>query len=81
MRPHYKNVDYSKSFVIIDTKNMIRDKEVGLTIHNDVATIFSYGLLAKWCQIAYITGKEIKILKNIFNKFDGTQKKCCRLKC
>jgi|TARA_Y100000361_G_scaffold153533_1_gene175605 choline kinase len=70
-----KNVDYSKSFVIIDNKNMISDKEVGLTVCNGTASIFSYGLTTKWCQIAYVTGKELKILKNIFNKFDETHKK------
>ena len=70
-----KNVDYGKSFVIIDNKQMIGDKEVGLTIYNNIATIFSYGLPTKWCQIAYITGKELRILRNIFNKFDITQKK------
>jgi choline kinase len=70
-----KNVDYSKSFVIIDNKNMIGAKEVGLTVCNGSATIFSYGLPTKWCQIAYVTGKEYKILKNIFNKFDSTHKK------
>ena len=35
----------------------------------------SYGLSTKWCQIAYITGKELKILQNIFNKFDDRCKK------
>jgi|TARA_R110000796_G_scaffold59040_4_gene136082 NDP-sugar pyrophosphorylase family protein len=70
-----KNVDYSKSFVIIDNKDMILNKEVGLTVFDDTATIFSYGLSTKWCQIAYVTGKEMKILKNIFNKFDHTHKK------
>jgi hypothetical protein len=54
---------------------MISDKEVGLTVYNNTATIFSYGLETKWCQIAYITGKELKILKNIFNKFDDIHKK------
>lgn len=70
-----KNIDYSKSFVIVDNKNMMDNKEVGLTIAGGNATIFSYGLKTKWCQIAYITGREIKILKNIFNKFDSTHKK------
>ena len=45
------------------------------TVCNGSATIFSYGLPTKWCQIAYVTGKECKILKNIFNKFDSTHKK------
>lgn len=70
-----KNVDYDKSFVIVDNKKMMDDKEVGLTVYNGKATIFSYGLPTKWCQMAYITGRELKILKNIFNKFDTTQKK------
>ena len=70
-----RSIDYSKSFVIVDNKKMIHDKEVGLTIYNNAATIFSYGLPTKWCQIAYITGRELKILKNIFNKFDTTHKK------
>lgn len=70
-----KDVDYGKSFVIIDNSNMISDKEVGLTVCNNTATIFSYGLQTKWCQIAYVTGKELKILRNIFNKFDHTHKK------
>jgi CTP:phosphocholine cytidylyltransferase-like protein len=73
--PTLNNIDYAKSFVIVDTKKMIHDKEVGLTVCNNAATIFSYGLPTKWCQIAYVTGKELKILKNIFNKFDITQKK------
>jgi len=70
-----KNLDYDKSFVLVDSQGMMDHKEVGLTIVNQNATIFSYGLKTKWCQIAYITGREIKILKNIFNKFEPTQKK------
>lgn len=70
-----KNADYAKSFVVIDNKNMISEKEVGLTVCKDAATIFSYGLPTKWCQMAYIAGKELKILKTIFNKFDHTHKK------
>lgn len=70
-----KRLDYSKSFIIIDKKKQMLDKEVGVTICNKKATILSYGLPTKWCQIAYITGKEYKILKNIFNKFDVMNKK------
>ena len=69
------DVNYSKSFIIVDNGGMISDKEVGVTVCKDVASIFSYGLPTKWCQIAYVTGKELKILKNIFNKFDSTHKK------
>jgi len=69
------HVDYSKSFLIVDNKNMISAKEVGVTVCDGSASILSYGLPTKWCQIAYITGKELKILQNIFNKFDDRCKK------
>jgi len=69
------DVDYGKSFIIVDNKNMISEKEVGVTVCDQSASIFSYGLPTKWCQIAYITGKELKILQNIFNKFDERCKK------
>jgi len=68
-------VDYDRSFIIVDNKNMISEKEVGVTICNGVASILSYGLPAKWCQIAYVTGKELKILQSVFNKFDDRCKK------
>tara|TARA_R110000824_G_scaffold9932_18_gene44182 strand:+ start:427 stop:1137 length:711 start_codon:yes stop_codon:yes gene_type:complete len=70
-----KNLDYSKSFIIIDTKSQMKDNEVGVTISGSNASIMSYGLPVKWGQIAYVTGKEYKILKNIFNKYETHDKK------
>jgi choline kinase len=69
------NVDYGRSFIIVDNKNMISEKEVGVTVCNGEASILSHGLPTKWCQIAFITGKELKILQNIFNRFDERCKK------
>ncbi len=69
------NVDYSKSFIVVDNAGMMSDKEVGVTVCDGMATIFSYGLATKWCQIVYVTGKELKMMQNIFNKFDDTHKK------
>lgn len=69
------NLEYSKSFVVVDNKGMFEDKEAGLTIVNNKATIFSYGLKSKWCQIAFFTGKELKIAKQLFNKFEDSDKK------
>lgn len=75
-RDTLKNVSYDKSFVIIDTKKRFNTKEVGLTVGgNSKATFFSYGLETKWCQIAFFTGKEFKIAKNLFNKFETHDKK------
>ena len=70
-----KNLDYSKSFVIIDTKQQIKDNEVGVTIQDNRATILSYGLPTKWAQIAFIRGREYRMLKNIFAKYEDQDKK------
>lgn len=71
-----QGLDYSKSFIIVDTMKRMGSKEVGVTISpNKKASIFSYGLETKWCQIAYITGKELKIARNIFNRFEEHNKK------
>ena len=70
-----KNLDYSKSFVIIDTKQQIKDNEVGVTIQDNRATILSYGLPTKWAQIAFIRGREHRMLKNIFAKYEDQDKK------
>ena len=68
-------LNYSKSFIIVDSQDRFDKKEVGVTTHNDKANIFSYGLDKKWCQIAYLTGKELKIARNLFLKFEEQDKK------
>tara|TARA_A100001201_G_scaffold89741_1_gene78645 strand:+ start:121 stop:831 length:711 start_codon:yes stop_codon:yes gene_type:complete len=68
-------VDYTKSFVIVDSSKMIKDQEVGVTSVKDQLTIMSYGLPKKWAQIAFFTGREYKILFNILNKFENKEKK------
>jgi choline kinase len=59
------DVPKEKSFIIVDTKNQIHDKEVGIVTNGDIVANLSYGLKKKWCQIAFFTGKELKILKEI----------------
>ena len=69
-------LDYNKSFIIIDSNNRFHEKEVGVTINKSgTAEILSYGLPTKWGQIAFLTGKELKILNNIFYKFNTINKK------
>jgi choline kinase len=69
-------LNYKKSFILIDNNNMLEDKEVGVTIDaNNKATILSYDLPTKWCQIAFITGKELKIASHLFNRFEDSNKK------
>ena len=50
-----RNLDYSRSFIIVDDQNRFLDKEVGVTTQNEVATVLSYGLPLKWGQIAYLS--------------------------
>lgn len=69
-------MSYNKSFVLVDNKKMFDVAEVGVTMDaNKKATIFSYGLNTKWCQMAFITGRELRIAKTIFNKFENHDKK------
>ena len=68
-------LDYSKSFVLKDTNNQLKETEIGLTEVNNNLSIMSYGLNERWAQCAYFTGKEFNILKTIFNKFEEKDKK------
>jgi choline kinase len=63
-----ESADFSKSFVIEDTGSNIADREVGITSVNDKANILSYGLNEKWAQIAFFTGKELSMLRQICAK-------------
>tara|TARA_R110001599_G_scaffold154901_3_gene340566 strand:+ start:433 stop:1131 length:699 start_codon:yes stop_codon:yes gene_type:complete len=69
------DVSYDKSFVITNSDGMIKDQEIGITKVNKKLSIMSYGLPCKWCQMAFFTGREKKILKNVFNSFDADKRK------
>lgn len=71
----FDNVNFAKSFILIDKKNHFKEDEVGVTIEDKKISIFSYGLKDKWCQIAFLTGKELKLLKAIFAKYTTDEKK------
>ncbi len=69
------DVDYSKSFVIIDTEKYIKDHEIGITSVNGNLSIMSYGLSTKWAQMAYFTGREYRLLSALFNKYENKDRK------
>ena len=69
------NLPYSKSFIIVDSKGMINKDEIGVTKVKGKASILSYGLSLKWAQIAFFTGKELRLLNSIMNKFEEKDKK------
>lgn len=68
-------VAYDKSFIIVDSKERINKEEIGVTRIKDKASILSYGLNLKWGQIAFFTGRELKLLNSIMNKFEERDKK------
>jgi choline kinase len=66
----FTNIVFNKSFILVDSSNKFDDKEVGVTIVNGQATVLSYALPTKWCQIAFITGAEMNIVRKLFHKQD-----------
>lgn len=64
----FKDLNYNKSFLLIDNNSQMSEREVGIIIDNNKATNLSYGLKSKWCQIAYFQGNEYQILKQILLK-------------
>ena len=59
-----------QSCLIYDSRNQIDDSNIGITIIDNKATIFSYDIDTKWCHIVYLTQKDAKMLKTICNKKD-----------
>ena len=57
--------DFTKSFIIFDSKNQFKESEIGVTVHQGLATRLGYGLKDKWAQICFFTGKELKLLKSV----------------
>ena len=51
------------SKVVIDDRGFMDGDEVGLVTEGKNVHNFSFGLETKWCQIAYLTGKEFKLFK------------------
>ena len=71
----FDNISFTKSFLLIDGGNHFNEYEVGVTTESKKVSILSYGLPDKWCQIAFLTGKELKIVRNLFAKFSEDDKK------
>lgn len=63
-------IDMDKSCLLIDNSGKIEDKEVGVTVVNGKATVLSYNLPTKWCQIAYLSQNETNILRKLLVRTD-----------
>ena len=49
---------------VVVSKDM-GENEIGVTVVDDRVTIFAYDLPLKWCNIVYLTGKELVTFKKI----------------
>jgi choline kinase len=69
-----KEIVNKNNFNILVHKNMMKDNEVGVTIVDNIATIFSYSISDyKWCNIMYIKGNDLKMLKSIVNNRENSK--------
>ena len=66
----FEHIDLNQSCLLIDSSNKFEEKEVGVTYVNKVATVLSYNLPTKWCQIAYLAERETNILRKLFLRSD-----------
>ena len=69
-REIFANINLNESFLLVDNQNKFEDKEVGITVVNGKATVLSYDLQTKWCQIGFLATEELNILKRLFLKSD-----------
>ena len=72
--PLFDKISFEQSFLLVDSSNKFDEKEVGVTVVNSKATILSYNLPTKWCQIAYLSSNETNILRKLFIKPDFNTK-------
>ena len=66
----FENKNYSKSFLLFDSKNSLEEKEVGIYHSNNIVKNLSYDSSDKWTQIAFLNKNELNIFKKIFYKND-----------
>jgi len=55
----------TSSRIVVDNKGQIRSEEVGVVSPEGIVTNVSYGVKQKWGQIAYFTGREVQLMRDI----------------
>ncbi|MAF25291.1 hypothetical protein CL634_06915 [bacterium] len=54
-----------ESKIVVGRKGTMEEQEVGVVCCGGKVTNFSYTLQDKWCQIAFLSGKELKMFERI----------------
>jgi CTP:phosphocholine cytidylyltransferase-like protein len=70
----FSAANVNQSFLLVDSSGKFEEKEVGVTVVDKKATVLSYNLPTKWCQIAFLAENELAILRRLFLKSDFNPK-------
>ena len=70
----FNTANVNQSFLLVDSSGKFEEKEVGVTVVDKKATVLSYNLPTKWCQIAFLAENELAILRRLFLKSDFNPK-------
>lgn len=68
------SIDTKESCVIVDSHNKMPEDEIGITEVGNCVTAFSYGLPTKWCNIAYLKGKEFEMFSRFCSNRENSTK-------
>lgn len=60
----------SKSSLLIDQQNKLPESEIGAVVSENMVTNLSHGLDKNWCNICFVTGKELQHLRRFVNNRD-----------
>lgn len=66
----FKKINLNESCIFVENNSVISDNGVGVTKNGEYASNFAYGIENKWCEIAYLTNRELEIMKNVINNPD-----------
>ena len=63
-----KNLYGKESKIVMAKDGVMASEEVGAVCSGGKVTNFSYAMKDKWCQIAFLSGKELKMFESIAEK-------------
>lgn len=63
----FKAAAIDQSCMLVDSKGMISKSNIGVTVVGGEVTIMNYSLPTKWCHIAVLTDRELKLVKALCN--------------
>lgn len=60
-----KRLNFNRSFALIDSRGQLDAESVGVSIIEGRINGFNYGLNPRWCQIAFMSGKEKELFRKV----------------